>query len=81
MFQNRDDLKISQLLTSTQCIVIYMQLVFIFVYLFLCSYVVSTLNRLVVDNYIIVYFHSAAPRRSMPGFNWLRQFYQMVDRR
>lgn len=45
------------------------------------SYVISTLNRLVVDNYIIVYFHSAAPRRSMPGFGWLRRFYQMVDRR
>jgi len=45
------------------------------------SYVLFTLDRLIVDNYIIVYLHSGAPRHSMPSVSILHKFYEMVDRR
>ncbi|XP_033725960.1 uncharacterized protein LOC117315717 [Pecten maximus] len=44
-------------------------------------YVVSTLERLVAEDYMIVYFHGATPRRQMPSFSWLKKCYQMIDRR
>lgn len=45
------------------------------------SYVLFTLDKLIVDNYIIVYLHSGAPRHSMPSVSILHKFYEMVDRR
>ncbi|XP_052785753.1 uncharacterized protein LOC128221254 [Mya arenaria] len=44
-------------------------------------YVISTLELLVADDYMIVYFHGATPRRQMPSFGWLKRCYQMIDRR
>ena len=45
------------------------------------SYVLSVLDKLVVDKYVIVYLHSGAPRHSMPSVAILHKFYKMVDRR
>ena len=45
------------------------------------SYVLFTLDKLIVDNYIIVYLHSGAPRHSMPSLSILHKFYEMVDHR
>ncbi|XP_052239411.1 uncharacterized protein LOC127850425 isoform X3 [Dreissena polymorpha] len=44
-------------------------------------YVISTLELLVAEDYLIVYFHGATPRGQMPSFGWLKRCYQMIDRR
>ncbi|XP_052830300.1 protein prune homolog 2 isoform X2 [Octopus bimaculoides] len=44
-------------------------------------YVTSTLEQLVAEDYMIVFFHGATPRRQMPGFSWLKRCYQMIDHR
>ncbi|XP_056232593.1 uncharacterized protein LOC130169695 isoform X4 [Seriola aureovittata] len=44
-------------------------------------YVISTLELMVADDYMIVYLNGATPRRRMPGFSWMKKCYQMIDRR
>uniref|UniRef100_A0A3Q2WL12 Uncharacterized LOC102312771 n=1 Tax=Haplochromis burtoni TaxID=8153 RepID=A0A3Q2WL12_HAPBU len=44
-------------------------------------YVISTLELMVAEDYIIVYLNGATPRRRMPGFTWMKRCYQMIDRR
>ncbi|XP_025083199.1 uncharacterized protein LOC112557508 isoform X2 [Pomacea canaliculata] len=44
-------------------------------------YVIHTLDELVADDYMIVYFHGATPRRQMPNFGWLKKCYQSIDRK
>lgn len=41
----------------------------------------SVLDKLVMDEYIIVYLHSGAPHNSMPSIRVFHKFYKMVDRR
>lgn len=42
-------------------------------------YVLWTLERLVTDNYVLVYLHGGATR--LPAFSWLKRCYHMVGRR
>jgi prune family protein 2 len=44
-------------------------------------YVMSTLELLVVQEYMIVYFHSGTTRRRLPGFRWFKRCYDMIDHR
>ncbi|ESO95062.1 hypothetical protein LOTGIDRAFT_74903, partial [Lottia gigantea] len=44
-------------------------------------YVVHTLEELVAEDYMIVYFHGATPKKQSPSFSWLKKCYQMIDRR
>lgn len=44
-------------------------------------YVVSSLELLVAEDYMIVYLNGATPRRKMPGIVWLKRCYQMIDRK
>ncbi|KAF8786403.1 protein prune homolog 2-like isoform X2 [Argiope bruennichi] len=44
-------------------------------------YVITTLDELVADDYILVYLHGATERSNMPSFGWLKRCYQMIDRR
>lgn len=44
-------------------------------------YVISSLELLVAEDYMIVYLNGATPRRRMPGLGWLKKCYQMIDRR
>ncbi|XP_077284937.1 uncharacterized protein LOC143910373 [Arctopsyche grandis] len=44
-------------------------------------YVLTTLEQLVTDDYILVYLHGSASKRSMPTFHWLKKCYQLIDRR
>ncbi|XP_055969195.1 caytaxin [Sorex fumeus] len=44
-------------------------------------YVISSLELLVAEDYMIVYLNGATPRRKMPGIGWLKKCYQMIDRR
>ncbi|KTG42890.1 hypothetical protein cypCar_00035524 [Cyprinus carpio] len=43
-------------------------------------YVISTLELMVAEDYMIVYLNGATPHRRMPGLNWLKRCYQMIDR-
>ncbi len=45
------------------------------------SYMMSVLERIIVDQYIIVYLHSGAPPNSRPSLQLLRRFYDLVDKR
>nr|XP_056704071.1 protein prune homolog 2-like isoform X2 [Euleptes europaea] len=44
-------------------------------------YVISTLELMVADDYMIIYLNGATPRRKMPGLGWMKRCYQMIDRR
>ncbi|XP_010889430.2 caytaxin [Esox lucius] len=44
-------------------------------------YVISSLESLVAEDYMIIYLNGATPRRRMPGISWLRRCYHMIDRR
>ncbi|KAG7456761.1 hypothetical protein MATL_G00239290 [Megalops atlanticus] len=44
-------------------------------------YVISSLELLVAEDYMIIYMNGATPRRRMPGIGWLKRCYQMIDRR
>lgn len=46
-----------------------------------CRYVIGTLERLVAENYMIVYLNGATSRKKMPTVGWLRKCYQQIDRR
>ncbi|XP_023935285.1 uncharacterized protein LOC112043864 [Bicyclus anynana] len=44
-------------------------------------YVMWSLERLVTDEYVLVYLHGSAGRRRLPSFAWLHECYKLVDRR
>ncbi|XP_051970083.1 protein prune homolog 2-like isoform X1 [Xyrauchen texanus] len=44
-------------------------------------FAISTLELMVAEDYMIVYLNGATPHRRMPGLNWLKRCYQMIDRR
>lgn len=44
-------------------------------------YVIWSLERLVTDEYILVYLHGSAGRRRLPAFHWLHECYKLIDRR
>lgn len=47
----------------------------------LFCYVVSTLDQLVTDDYVLVYLHGGTTSECMPTFSWLKRCYHMIDRR
>ncbi|XP_064471086.1 uncharacterized protein LOC135385596 isoform X2 [Ornithodoros turicata] len=44
-------------------------------------YVLTTLDQLVAEDYVLIYLHGATERSAMPSFGWLKRCYQMIDRR
>lgn len=47
----------------------------------LFSYISSTLELMVAENYTLVCLNGATPRSRVPPFAWIRQCYQTIDRR
>lgn len=47
----------------------------------LFMYVLTTLDQLIAEDYVLVYLHGATTRGNMPSFAWLKRCYQMIDRR
>ncbi|XP_077175726.1 bcl-2/adenovirus E1B 19 kDa-interacting protein 2-like protein isoform X2 [Paroedura picta] len=47
----------------------------------LFSYISGTLELMLAENYTLVCFNGATPRRRIPPFAWIRQCYQTIDRR
>lgn len=45
------------------------------------SYVLTTLDQLITEDYVLIYLHGATSRSCMPTFSWLKRCYQMIDRR
>ncbi|KAJ8978188.1 hypothetical protein NQ317_007991 [Molorchus minor] len=45
----------------------------------MCRYVLWSLERLVTEDYVLVYLHGAATK--LPSFSWLKRCYQMVGRK
>ncbi|XP_046458140.1 uncharacterized protein LOC124204935 isoform X3 [Daphnia pulex] len=44
-------------------------------------YVLTTLDQLVAEDYVLIYFHGATPKTCIPRFSWVKNCYQMIDRR
>ncbi|CAG9794279.1 unnamed protein product [Diatraea saccharalis] len=44
-------------------------------------YVIWTLERLVTDEYVLIYLHGSAGARRLPTFHWLHECYKLIDRR
>ncbi|XP_033610412.1 uncharacterized protein LOC111871969 isoform X2 [Cryptotermes secundus] len=44
-------------------------------------YVLTTLDELITEDYVLIYLHGATSRSCMPTFSWLKRCYQMIDRR
>lgn len=49
--------------------------------MFGCRYVVGTLDLMVAENYVIVYFCAGGQKDKLPGISWLRECYTTIDRR
>ncbi|CAL4119891.1 unnamed protein product, partial [Meganyctiphanes norvegica] len=47
----------------------------------LFMYVLTTLDQLIAEDYVLVYLHGASTRGNMPSFSWLKRCYTMIDRR
>ena len=41
----------------------------------------STLELLVVEDYMIVYLHAATPTHKLPSLRWLKRCQQAIDHR
>lgn len=50
-------------------------------HVFACRYVVGTLDLMVAENYVIVYFCAGGQNDKLPGIGWLRECYTTIDRR
>ena len=44
-------------------------------------YIVSTLDLLVAEDYMIIFFNSGCSRKNFPALKWLKKCYQMIHRR
>ncbi|XP_075224606.1 protein prune homolog 2 [Lycorma delicatula] len=44
-------------------------------------YVLSTLDQLITEDYVLVYLHGGTAKDCMPTFSWLKRCYQMIDRK
>lgn len=44
-------------------------------------YVLSTLDQLITEDYVLVYLHGGTAKDCMPTFRWLKHCYQMIDRK
>lgn len=45
----------------------------------LFSYVYHKLEQLVINDYVLVYFHGATPKHRTPELKFLRKCYQMIN--
>lgn len=44
-------------------------------------YVIRTLQQLITDDYVLIYFHGGSNKNNVPPFRWLKKCYQLIDRR
>ena len=44
-------------------------------------YVISLLDNLIFDHYILIYFHSGVKQHQLPSLSWIRQFYEIINDR
>jgi len=44
-------------------------------------YIIKTLDKIVENDYVIVYLHTNMENKSKPEFSWLEQVYNQIDRK
>lgn len=44
-------------------------------------FVIGTLDLMVAENYVIVYFCAGGQKDKLPAISWLRECYTSIDRR
>lgn len=47
----------------------------------LFAYVISTLDQLITEDYVLVYLQGGTSKDCVPGFSWLKRCYKMIDRK
>lgn len=47
----------------------------------LFAYIISTLDQLVTEDYVLVYLQGGTSKDCVPGFSWLKRCYKMIDRK
>ncbi|XP_050422914.1 protein prune homolog 2-like isoform X1 [Adelges cooleyi] len=47
----------------------------------LFAYVISTLDQLVTEDYVLVYLQGGTSKDCVPSFSWLKRCYKMIDRK
>ncbi|KAE8742694.1 hypothetical protein FOCC_FOCC011726 [Frankliniella occidentalis] len=44
-------------------------------------YVLTTLDQLITEDYVLIFLHGATRRSVIPTFPWIKRCYQLIDRR
>lgn len=44
-------------------------------------YLISLLDSLIFDNYVLIYIHSGVQQTQLPSYNWIKQFYEFLNDR
>lgn len=44
-------------------------------------YVLTTLDQLITEDYVLIFLHGATRRSVIPTFSWIKRCYQLIDRR
>ncbi|KAJ1527034.1 hypothetical protein ONE63_008577 [Megalurothrips usitatus] len=44
-------------------------------------YVLTTLDQLITEDYVLIFLHGATRRSVIPTFAWIKRCYQLIDRR
>ncbi|KAL1128912.1 hypothetical protein AAG570_013446 [Ranatra chinensis] len=47
----------------------------------LFGYILSTLDQLITDDYVLVYLHGGTAKDCVPPFSWLKRCYRTIDRK
>ena len=68
------------LVTTTDVITCHHHRYYRYIFSFF-RYVLTTLDQLVAEDYNLIYFHGATPKHCIPRFSWVKNCYQMINRR
>ena len=44
-------------------------------------YLISLLDNLIFDNYVLIYIHSGVQQAQLPSYPWIKQFYEFLNER
>ena len=44
-------------------------------------YLISLLDSLIFDNYVLIYVHSGVQQTQLPSYSWIREFYEFLNGR
>ena len=44
-------------------------------------FIISLLDSLIFDQYILIYFHSGVSQHQLPNLQWIKHFYEIINER